>query len=469
MFSLFSLYKNSLYMRAIAILLILLVFVGGQTSFVCAENFFFDDDEDKISYDELKLNKIAISDLEEYIKIEEISKEEFYKLNFGMKIAAIALTENDYILIRTEENTYRMLPFSPDLVGALELTGLLEEGSNLKAAEDPPGQPITTSHLFTIYFMLVVITVFTFSILAIKRRYKAMEKGLIPGGRQKEKEKEDPSENTQKITFDHVQGIDELKPDLMRLVDALKNPEKYKRLGARPTKGLILYGPPGTGKTLIAKAISGEAGVPFFAASGSDFMEKYVGVGASRIRELFNKARKEAPSIVFIDEIDAIGGGRGDSNNSEKDQTINALLTELDGFLPSEGVLTICATNRLDMLDPALTRPGRFDLKVAVNLPDKKARYQILRLHSANKVLSKEVDIHELVKKTNGFSGADLENLLNEEALIAAGKDRECITNEDVEDAFYKILPNGYKERVEGDKHEGSSLTMRQDIPWRRS
>ncbi len=454
MFSLFSLYKNSLYMRAIAILLILLVFVGGQTSFVCAENFFFDDDEDKISYDELKLNKIAISDLEEYIKIEEISKEEFYKLNFGMKIAAIALTENDYILIRTEENTYRMLPFSPDLVGALELTGLLEEGSNLKAAEDPPGQPITTSHLFTIYFMLVVITVFTFSILAIKRRYKAMEKGLIPGGRQKEKEKEDPSENTQKITFDHVQGIDELKPDLMRLVDALKNPEKYKRLGARPTKGLILYGPPGTGKTLIAKAISGEAGVPFFAASGSDFMEKYVGVGASRIRELFNKARKEAPSIVFIDEIDAIGGGRGDSNNSEKDQTINALLTELDGFLPSEGVLTICATNRLDMLDPALTRPGRFDLKVAVNLPDKKARYQILRLHSANKVLSKEVDIHELVKKTNGFSGAELENLLNEAALIAAGKDRECITNEDVEDAFYKILMNGYKkERVEGDKH----------------
>ncbi|MGI6733386.1 MAG: ATP-dependent metallopeptidase FtsH/Yme1/Tma family protein [Anaerovoracaceae bacterium] len=454
MFSLFSLYKNSLYMRAIAILLILLVFVGGQTSFVCAENFFFDDDEDKISYDELKLNKIAISDLEEYIKIEEISKEEFYKLNFGMKIAAIALTENDYILIRTEENTYHMLPFAPDLIGALELTGLLEEGSNLKAAEDPPGQPITTSHLFTIYFMLVVITVFTFSILAIKRRYKAMEKGLIPGGRQKEKEKEDPSENTQKITFDHVQGIDELKPDLMRLVDALKNPEKYKRLGARPTKGLILYGPPGTGKTLIAKAISGEAGVPFFAASGSDFMEKYVGVGASRIRELFNKARKEAPSIVFIDEIDAIGGGRGDSNNSEKDQTINALLTELDGFLPSEGVLTICATNRLDMLDPALTRPGRFDLKVAVNLPDKKARYQILRLHSANKVLSKEVDIHELVKKTNGFSGAELENLLNEAALIAAGKDRECITNEDVEDAFYKILMNGYKkERVEGDKH----------------
>ena len=274
MFSLFSLYKNSLYMRVIAILLILLVFVGGQTSFVCAENFFFDDDEDKISYDELKLNKIAISDLEEYIKIEEISKEEFYKLNFGMKIAAIALTENDYILIRTEENTYHMLPFAPDLIGALELTGLLEEGSNLKAAEDPPGQPITTSHLFTIYFMLVVITVFTFSILAIKRRHKAMEKGLIPGGRQKEKEKEDPSENTQKITFDHVQGIDELKPDLMRLVDALKNPEKYKRLGARPTKGLILYGPPGTGKTLIAKAISGEAGVPFFAASGSDFMEK---------------------------------------------------------------------------------------------------------------------------------------------------------------------------------------------------
>ncbi len=256
------------------------------------------------------------------------------------------------------------------------------------------------------------------------------------------------------MTFDHVQGIDELKPDLLRLVDALKNPEKYKRLGARPTKGLILYGPPGTGKTLIAKAISGEADVPFFAASGSDFMEKYVGVGASRIRELFSNARKAAPSIVFIDEIDAIGGGRGDSNNSEKDQTINALLTELDGFQPTEGVLTICATNRIDILDPALTRPGRFDLKIAVNLPDKNARYQILKLHSKDKVFSNEVDIRTLVKKTNGFSGAELENLLNESALIAAGKNRSCITWDDIEDAYYKILMNGYKkERSEGDKN----------------
>lgn len=450
----FSLYKKNLYMRAIAILMILLIFIGGQTSSVLAENLFFDGEKDRISYDELKLNKIAISDLKKYIKIEEICKEEFYELNFGMKIAAIALTEDDRILIRTEENTYHILPFSPDLIGALELTGFLEEGSNLKASGNTADKTNTTSHISSIFFLIFTAAVFIILIFAIKSRHRAMEKGLIPNSRQKENTKEDPREDAPKITFDQVQGIDELKPDLLRLVDALKNPEKYKRLGARPTKGLILYGPPGTGKTLIAKAISGEAGVPFFAASGSDFMEKYVGVGASRIRELFNKARKEAPSIVFIDEIDAIGGGRGDSNNSEKDQTINALLTELDGFLPSEGVLTICATNRLDMLDPALTRPGRFDLKVAVNLPDKKARYQILRLHSADKVLSEEVDIRELVKKTNGFSGAELENLLNESALIAAGKDRECITNEDIEDAFYKILMNGYKkERVEGDKH----------------
>ena len=451
----FSLCKNKLYMymRAVAVLIVLLVFVGGQASPVCAKSLFFDDERDRISYDELKLNKVTISNLENYISIEEISEEEFYELNFGMKIAAIALTENDHILIRTKENAYYMLPFSLDLIGALELTGFLEKGSNVKAAKDVENKA-DTSQTFAICFIFSIIAGFIIYFLIRRKRHRAMEKGLVPGGRQKENAKEELAEAAQKITFEHVQGIDELKPDLMRLVDALKNPEKYKRLGARPTKGLILYGPPGTGKTLIAKAISGEAGVPFFAASGSDFMEKYVGVGASRIRELFNKARKEAPSIVFIDEIDAIGGGRGDSNNSEKDQTINALLTELDGFLPSEGVLTICATNRLDMLDPALTRPGRFDLKVAVNLPDKKARYQILRLHSANKVLSKEVDLNELVKKTNGFSGADLENLLNESALIAASKDRECITKEDIEDAFYKILMNGYKkERTEGDKH----------------
>lgn len=267
----------------------------------------------------------------------------------------------------------------------------------------------------------------------------------IPISATKKNEISPLDKNTMKVTFDDVQGIEELKPDLYRLVDCLKNPEKYKNIGARMPKGVILYGPPGTGKTLTAKAIAGEADVPFFSMCGSDFMEKYVGVGASRIRELYKKARKEAPCIVFIDEIDAIGGGRGEENSGEKDQTINALLAELDGFKSVDGVLTICATNRLDILDPALLRAGRFDLKLAVGLPDKEGRLAILKLHGKNKKFSEDVDMDALSKQTIGFSGAELENLLNESALIAANNDKEVISNEDLENAFFKIIMEGNK------------------------
>ncbi len=246
-------------------------------------------------------------------------------------------------------------------------------------------------------------------------------------------------------TFDEVEGIDELKPDLLRLVDCLKNPSKYEEMGARPTKGVVLYGPPGTGKTLIAKALSHEAGVPFISMCGSDFMEKYVGVGASRIRELYKKAREQAPCIIFIDEIDAIGGERGNSENAERDQTINSLLSELDGFSTTEGILTICATNRLDMLDSALTRAGRFDLKLAVSLPDLEGRRAILAVHSKNKKLGDSVDMEHLAKITSGFSGADLENILNEGALIAANNNGENISKENIEDAYFKIIMEGNK------------------------
>ncbi len=446
--------RRQLHGHIVVILLVHLAVMGLLPTMAWADSGFFGKENQVVSYDELKLNRIHVSDLERYVKVEKIDKSRFYRLNFDMKIASIAMTENEQILIRTTENTYHTIKFSEDLVGALELTGLLKEGSSLKAGEkNADNNHMVSQDMVAVLFLLVSGVVFAAWFFFVRRRQKTMEKGVITNGCQNQTGKEDSKEGAPAVTFEQVQGIDELKPDLLRLVDALKNPSKYKRLGARPTKGLILYGPPGTGKTLIAKAISGEAGVPFFAASGSDFMEKYVGVGASRIRELFSNARKASPSIIFIDEIDAIGGGRGDSNNSEKDQTINALLTELDGFSSAEGVLTICATNRLDMLDSALTRPGRFDLKVAVNLPDKKARYQILKLHSADKIFSEEVELHELVKKTNGFSGAELENLLNEAALIAAGKDRQSITGEDVDDAYYKIIMNGYKkERTERDK-----------------
>lgn len=249
------------------------------------------------------------------------------------------------------------------------------------------------------------------------------------------------------VKFDDVEGIEELKSDIMRLVDCLKNPKKYQKIGARTPKGVILYGPPGTGKTLIAKAIAGEASVPFFSAVGSDFVEKYVGVGASRVRELYKKAKKAAPCIVFIDEIDAVASQRGEDNNSERDQTINALLAELDGFKSTDNIITICATNRLDLLDDAFKRAGRFDLKLAVGLPDKHSREKILEIHSRGKKLDKAIDLKVIANKTTGFSGADLEALLNEAAMVAVGKNKDCIDYSDIDDAYFKIVMQGNKKK----------------------
>jgi len=247
------------------------------------------------------------------------------------------------------------------------------------------------------------------------------------------------------VTFDDVSGCKELKNSVQNDIECLKNSQLLKDMGARMPKGIVLYGPPGTGKTLIAKAIAGSAGVPFISASGSDFIEMYVGVGAQRIRQLYAKAKSVAPCIVFIDEIDAIGGKRGASQNSERDQTINALLTELDGFAGSEGILTVCATNRLDMLDSALVRPGRFDKQLAVPLPDKADRLEILKKHASNKKLDENIKLTMLSEKTIGFSGADLEGLLNESALIAISLKHKVITNEDVENAFFRIVMKGDK------------------------
>lgn len=251
--------------------------------------------------------------------------------------------------------------------------------------------------------------------------------------------------NVPKVRFSDVEGVDGLKQDAQRIVDCLKHPEKYAAIGARPTKGVILYGPPGTGKTLFAKAIAGEAGVPFFSCNGSDFVERYVGVGAKRVRELYAKARKSAPCIVFIDEIDAVARRRGCDENAERDQTVNALLAELDGFDTRDGVVTICATNRLDQLDDAFKRSGRFDLKLAVGLPDTAAREHILLIHAKGKKLSKEIHMDSLAKRCSGFSGADLDALLNEAAMCAAGRGACEIGIEDIDDAFFKIVLQGNK------------------------
>ena len=255
-------------------------------------------------------------------------------------------------------------------------------------------------------------------------------------------------------TFDHIAGNESIKKDVRFIIDFLKNPQKYEEIGARMPKGIILYGPPGTGKTLIAKAVAGEAGVPFFSVSGSDFVEMYVGVGAKRVRELFEDARKKAPCIIFIDEMDAVGKKRGQDNNSEKDHTINALLTQLDGFSDSEGIVVIGATNRMEDLDEALVRPGRFDRHIAVPLPDIKERREILSLHMKNKKIKDEVNLDVLSKMTIGFSGAGLETLANESAIIAVSKGKEQIDDEDIDDAYFRIVMKGNKKEAHSNQDE---------------
>ena len=246
-----------------------------------------------------------------------------------------------------------------------------------------------------------------------------------------------------KVTFKDVAGADEEKGELEEIVDFLKQPKRYIEMGARIPKGVLLVGPPGTGKTLLAKAIAGEAGVPFFSISGSDFVEMFVGVGASRVRDLFEQAKKNAPCIIFIDEIDAVGRQRGaglGGGHDEREQTLNQLLVEMDGFGVNEGIIMIAATNRPDILDPALLRPGRFDRRILVGAPDVKGREEVLKVHTRNKHLSEDVDLKVLAKMTPGFSGADLENLTNEAALLAVRGGKSSIDMADIEEAITRVI-----------------------------
>ena len=248
--------------------------------------------------------------------------------------------------------------------------------------------------------------------------------------------------STSKVNFTKVAGLEEEKEELEEIVDFLKNPQKYTGVGARIPKGVILVGPPGTGKTLLAKAVAGEAGVPFFSISGSDFVEMFVGVGASRVRDLFEEAKKNAPCIVFIDEIDAVARQRGTGmggGHDEREQTLNQLLVEMDGFGVNEGIIVMAATNRVDILDPAILRPGRFDRKVAVGRPDVKGREEILGVHTKEKPLGEDVDLHRIAQTTAGFTGADLENLMNEAAINTAKEGRKFLTQMDIEKAFIKV------------------------------
>ena len=280
-----------------------------------------------------------------------------------------------------------------------------------------------------------------------------------------------PDDN-KKVTFDKVAGLQEEKEDLVEVVDFLKSPQKYTKVGARIPKGVLLVGPPGTGKTLLAKAVAGEAGVPFFSISGSDFVEMFVGVGASRVRDLFEEGKRHAPCIIFIDEIDAVARQRGTGmggGHDEREQTLNQLLVEMDGFGVNEGIIVMAATNRVDILDPAILRPGRFDRKVAVGRPDVKGREEILRVHAKDKPLGEDVDLVQIARTTAGFTGADLENLLNEAAIEAARKGRGFILQSDIKGAFIKVgigadLENLLNEAAIEAARKGRGFILQSDI-----
>ncbi|MCQ4732302.1 ATP-dependent zinc metalloprotease FtsH [Anaerotruncus colihominis] len=286
--------------------------------------------------------------------------------------------------------------------------------------------------------VLVGLLVF-FYFMMMKQARGGGTSGVMGFGKAKPRQPEEMP----KVTFNDVAGADEEKEELVEIVEFLKNPSKFNSLGARIPKGVLLMGPPGTGKTLLAKAVAGEAGVPFFSISGSDFVEMFVGVGASRVRDLFEQAKKNSPSIVFIDEIDAVGRHRGaglGGGHDEREQTLNQLLVEMDGFGTNSGVIVIAATNRRDILDPALLRPGRFDRQIAVGYPDIKGREAILRVHTKNKPIGPDVNLKTIAASTAGFTGADLENLTNEAALLAAKKNHKAITMVEIEEATIKVI-----------------------------
>ncbi|WP_423230179.1 ATP-dependent zinc metalloprotease FtsH [Eubacterium oxidoreducens] len=334
-----------------------------------------------------------------------------------------------------------------------EAEELLEENDVSFVVKDVPGE----SWFSDLIPLLIIIAVIFILMVAMNGRQAGSSGGSKMMNFGKSRAKMTTSEQ-QTVKFDDVAGLKEEKEDLEELVDFLKDPKKYTDLGARIPKGVLLVGPPGTGKTLMAKAIAGEAGVPFFSISGSDFVEMFVGVGASRVRDLFAEAKKNAPCIVFIDEIDAVARRRGTGmggGHDEREQTLNQMLVEMDGFGINEGIIVLAATNRVDILDPAIMRPGRFDRKIGVGRPDVAGREEILKVHAKNKPLGDDVDIHQIAQTTAGFTGADLENLMNESAINAAKENRAYLILDDIKKAFVKVgIGAEKKSKVISDKEK---------------
>ncbi len=328
-----------------------------------------------------------------------------------------------------------------------------------EAGLDPVTHPISKPSWFLTsvlpYILVFIIIIVLFSFLSNQASVGGGNSKVMNFGKSRARMTTEENKNT---TFKNVAGLDEEKDELKEIVDFLKSPKKYIQVGARIPKGVLLVGPPGTGKTLLAKAVAGEAGVPFFSISGSDFVEMFVGVGASRVRDLFEDAKKNSPCIVFIDEIDAVARRRGTGmggGHDEREQTLNQLLVEMDGFGVNEGIIVMAATNRVDILDPAILRPGRFDRKVTVGRPDVKGREEILQVHAKGKPLGDDVDLKEVAQTTAGFTGADLENLMNESAINAARENRTFIISEDIKKSFIKVgIGTEKKSKVITDKEK---------------
>jgi len=335
-------------------------------------------------------------------------------------------------------------PNDPNLIEKLS-----EKGVSISAAPIEEKMPSLFGVLLSWFPMLLLIAVWIF----FMRQMQGGKGGAMGFGRSKAKMM---NELKGKVTFNDVAGVEEAKEEVEEIVEFLKDPRKFSRLGGKIPRGALLVGPPGTGKTLLARAIAGEAGVPFFTISGSDFVEMFVGVGASRVRDMFEQGKKNSPCIIFIDEIDAVGRHRGaglGGGHDEREQTLNQLLTEMDGFEGNSGIIIVAATNRPDVLDSALMRPGRFDRQVTVDRPDYAGRLQILNVHAKDKTLSKDVDLDKVARRTPGFTGADLANLLNEAAILAARKDLDKVSNDEVGDAIERVMAGPEKkDRVISDK-----------------
>ena len=386
-------------------------------------------------------NKMTYSELIENIEEGNVSS---VKLSAGGESAKVTLNDNNKTIKQVN---------IPSLDSFVTYAEQYIKNGNLALDEESESIWITILSLITPFGLLIIFLIFWFFM---------MNPGNNQGGNKtmtfgKSRARMINTAEKNKITFDDVAGVDEEKEELEEIVEFLKNPKKYTDMGARIPKGVLLVGQPGTGKTLLAKAVAGEAGVPFFIISGSDFVEMFVGVGASRVRDLFEQAKRNAPCIIFIDEIDAVGRQRGaglGGGHDEREQTLNQLLVEMDGFSANEGVIVLAATNRPDVLDKALLRAGRFDRQIVVGAPDVKAREQILEVHSKKKRLADDVDLRIIAKNTSGFAGADLENVLNEAALLAARRNKTEIGMQEIEDAMVKVTMGPEKKTKVRSDHE---------------